>query len=586
MKKIFTLFLAIIITLSTQNVFSQSTSTTQQPGAAGVDDTKTVLKRLYYLGVIDRNTINNGVKNSGITPELSEWFNNNKIKKVIIDYNKQEIKDDDMSLMEKIGPRNYYKYLQETSLTPVTQSGPNPLGGVSIDEIKKEMIRILESIAQREEKVGSIIERWLITDQDTVKKILNALDISGQLKLDGSTKIQEYKNLIKSLNIVVVVSASKTYDNPSVNNIDSLSFYTVLDLSLPKEFRSSVFDMVEYKTFTKSMGEANLPTNYIEEKANWTASINKSYVYLSALKPEFLFYDSRRVNVELLDAYESEGFSYNGHQLSVFGQWGFDPIPLYGWYSDEITGGLKYSLTTTRNIYKPYLTVSLGVVNQFKRPFTRANSVGNMYNSGYAVFLRTETPLPFISDVWTPLSYFQVEFEGKFSFNELNKSRFDETTKFDFYTYRNYLNWELRLFLPELKNINLFPDINIGNLEFALGLTQVDLRHYTYDPFDLSTTEVTEKLPKKSTGFINSLDNGVIAKIALVKYHGYTTYKLEGFFMSNKWNSYFGGELEMLFNDFLGFTTKIAVNSKKLSEIQPWQKDLYIVFSPIIKFSF
>jgi len=42
----------------------------------------------------------------------------------------------------------------------------------------------------------------------------------------------------------------------------------------------------------------------------------------------------------------------------------------------------------------------------------------------------------------------------------------------------------------------------------------------------------------------------------------------------------------MLFNDFLGFTAKIAVNSKKAADIEPWQKDLYVVFSPIIKFSF
>jgi hypothetical protein len=608
MKNTYVFLIALLIVVITNNSLPQPGSTPTKPNPTVTTTSKdslnldsisrkkdsiNVLKRLYYLGVIDMNNTENLVGNGGkIESELSSWFNN-KIKQISLKKNETDkgivIKDDDLTLIEKIGARNYYNFLMDKVSDSENQKSSGKEGGTtSTEEIKKEMLRILQLVAPNITFFGDdevITERWLILDQDTVRKVTNILDREGRLRIEGSNQIKEYRNLVKDLNIAIVISASKNLRDPSALTIDSLSFYTILDLSLPPEFRSSVFDAVKYSEFKAVMQSAKVSYEHFEEKTNWTTSIYKSYFFISALKPEFLFYDSRRINIENLND-ESEGYSYNGHLVSLFGQWGFDPIPLYGWYSDELVGGLKYSLTTTRNLYKPYLTVSLGIINKFDRPFKRANPEGNLYNSGYGIFVRTETPLPFISDVWTPLSYFQLEFEGKFTFNSLKKTKYEEGPKFDFYTYRNYLNWELRMFLPQLKNIDLFPNINIGNLEFALGLTQVDLRHYTYDPLDLSSTEVVEKLPKKSGSFFSAMNNGFIAKIALVKYHGYTTYKLEGFYSQNKWNSYIGGEIEMLFNDFLGFTAKIAVNSKKAADIEPWQKDLYVVFSPIIKFSF
>lgn len=608
MKNTYVFLIALLIVVITNNSLPQPGSTPTKPNPTVTTTSKdslnldsisrkkdsiNVLKRLYYLGVIDMSNTENLSGNGGkIESELSSWFNN-KIKQISLKKNETDkgivIKDDDLTLIEKIGARNYYNFLMDKVSDSVNQKSLGLKGGTtSTEDIKKEMLKILQLVAPNITFFGDdevITERWLILDQDTVRKVTNILDREGRLRIEGTNQIKEYRNLVKDLNIAIVISASKNLKDPSALTIDSLSFYTILDLSLPPEFRSSVFDAVKYEDFKTTMDNSEVSYQHLTEKENWTTSIYKSYFFISALKPEFLFYDSRRINIENLND-ESEGYSYNGHLVSLFGQWGFDPIPLYGWYSDELVGGLKYSLTTTRNLYKPYLTVSLGIINKFDRPFKRANSEGNLYNSGYGIFVRTETPLPFISDVWTPLSYFQLEFEGKFTFNSLKKTKYEEGPKFDFYTYRNYLNWELRMFLPQLKNIDLFPNINIGNLEFALGLTQVDLRQFTYDPLDLSSTEVVEKLPKKSGSFFSAMNNGFIAKIALVKYHGYTTYKLEGFYSQNKWNSYIGGEIEMLFNDFLGFTAKIAVNSKKAADIKPWQKDLYVVFSPIIKFSF
>ncbi|NLH60074.1 MAG: hypothetical protein GX452_01560 [Ignavibacteriales bacterium] len=430
-------------------------------------------------------------------------------------------------------------------------------------------------------------EQWLITDQQFIFDVASKLEIAKKLFNLGCQATVEYSRLVKRLRLVILVE--KNFYN---EEIDAITFLRESETKLPIDYRFEIYDRILLEDFRNvltadqftRLGNRVYWLSFDEGLEPSVSELTYNSVYISAFSPEYLLYRIRTYSVpDEKTVLEESKPVY--HDFSLFGQWGYDRIPLLGWYMDEYNLGLKYARRdNTFDKHREYVSTSFGITFPFERVFKKSEPDTRFVNSGQAVYLKLVTPIPgLVNDEFG--KDFEFIFEGKMSINDRKSDNFKEKTPFIFNSLRSFLSYELKKYKILPKPIEPFPNIDLGYWEASIGAAQVDVREYTFDP---AVIEVREKDLNKSSDIFKAFHNVFFIKTGLARYDGFTTYKLELAYHSDFQGSigYFGTNFEILFNDTWGFMTKVAIGTVKKEDLKPWAKDLQVIFSPIIKFNF
>jgi len=597
LSKISTIFV-ILISIFSIEVFAQFQTDIigkKNSNDLVIQNAKKQLYRLYYLGYIKDNSIIEGADGVQVTVKSNPWSPlyikelNIKLGKrdsgsniVYDDENEIRIVEDDITIVEKLGADYYFNNLIDED---INSSGLSKLTEQQ-RAMHKRSLTILNNLQnfkdQSKETMHSGSISWLITNKDIVNKIIYFLDSQGKLKSFGQKEIPSYyKNLVSSLEKVILVNGDRDpLDDTAPVKINSIEIYNKFELSFSPSHRSPLFEPIPFGVI------ANQNTfNDITQPEYWTNKYEDSYIYLNAFESKLSIYDTRNLEDYKKNVYydTTSGNIYTGTRYSLFGQWGYDPLYQYGYYSDEVIAGLDISVYSLRRLFHPFINIKLGGVFPFKRPFTRPNPIGNLNASGLGVFAAVSIPI-----LPTTLNQLQLDVEGKYTINKFKKTRFVEKGGYEFYNYHSYFDVGLRWFPPFLKHLTVLPFVDVGNIELSFSLTTVDLREYTFDPMDISSSEIKEKNPKNKS-LLKSFDTGWDFKISVVRPfdNSEVKYNVDFFFGQSPWDVYFlGTKIDFLINDWIGFTTKVAVSTEKVETSKTWMKDLYVMFSPTFRISF
>ncbi|MHC1738636.1 MAG: hypothetical protein AB9882_11565 [Ignavibacteriaceae bacterium] len=474
-----------------------------------------------------------------------------------------------LTLYEKLSPAVYSILLQKKSLEICDVSLKSLIGDVIIKTEYKTK------------------EQWLITDQQFIFDVASKLEIAKKLYNLGCQTNVEYSRLVKRLRLVILVE--KNFYN---EEIDAITFYRESEVKLPIDYRVEIYDRILLEDFQNVLTGDQF--NKLRNRIYWlsfdeglepsVSELNYNQVYFNAFSPEYLLYRIRTYSVpdEKTVIEESKPVF---HDFSIFGQWGYDRIPLLGWYMDEYNLGIKYTRRDSKfDKFREYVSTSVGVTFPFERIFKKSEPVERFLNSGHAIYLKLVTPIPGLVDDEFGKD-FEFIFEGKMSINDRKTNSYKETGMFPFNSMRSFLSYELKKYKLLPKPIEPFPNIDLGFWEASIGASQVDVREYMFDP---TMVEVREVNLDKSSDIFKAFHNVFFIKTGLARYEGFTTYKLEFAYHSDFKGTigYFGTNFDILFNDTWGFMTKVAISMVKKEELKPWAKDLQVIFSPVIKFTF
>jgi len=444
-------------------------------------------------------------------------------------------------------------------------------------------------------------KKWIINDQDLVIEIARQLELSQKLYVNGEKAPLDYNQRVKNLPIVILV------DERSVDkNFDGITFFDYTELALPENIQQPIYDKIlfeELQPIFQRTPELVSYFNLIEDKSSWTDissdiipfRIEKTnMVKLHAFEPEIRLYRMMLNNLKPKEGENPTTKELELNDISIFGKWGYDNIPIMGWFMDEIIVGLRYARKqATFEDYRRTSVVSLGMTIPLERVFKKAAPTEKFLNSGNSVFAGLKTVLPF----WE--KYIEINLEAKLAINNKKTVNYDETTAFDFYSLRNFGSFDVKYYTP-IKDIEPFPGFNLGNLEVSIGYLYAVFNYFRFDPLEKEVEVNDKKFPSyKPDHFMN-------LKVGLAKYDGFTSYRLDIFFLTDLYylggevknitdlngisrgvnQAYVGANFEILFNDWFGFSTAFASYMPGLEKLNGWAKDFYIVFSPIIKFNF
>lgn len=440
-------------------------------------------------------------------------------------------------------------------------------------------------------------KKWIINDQDLVIEIARQLELSQKLYIMGEKVTIDYNQRVKNLPIIILV------DERSVDkNFDGITFFDYAELALPEDIQQPIYDKILYEEL---QGVSGLKQYFsiIKDKSSWTDissdiipfRVEKTnMVKLHAFEPEIRLYRMMLNNLKPKEGENPTTKELELNDISIFGKWGYDKIPVLGWYMDEIIVGLRYARKqATFEDYRRTSVVSLGMTIPMNRIFKKNDPAEKFLNSGNSVFAGLKTVLPF----WE--KYIEINMESKFSINNKKSVNFDETTPFDFYTLRNFASFDVKYYTP-IKDVEPFPGFNLGNLEVSLGYLFADFNYFRFDPMQPQVEVNDVDFPSYKPDHLLNL------KIGLAKYDGFTAYRLDLFVITDLYylggetkkvvdlngitrgvnQAYIGSNFEILFNDWFGFSTSFASYMPALDKLNGWAKDFYIVFSPIIKFNF
>jgi len=451
--------------------------------------------------------------------------------------------------------------------------------GTSLEDLNELLNKILN-----EEELVYKRKQWIIDDKKTIIQIANNLEKNNRLRLFGNIAPKNYLTIIKNIDFYILV---RELDHKE--GINFISFYPSYDFRFPQELRIPIFDPIyveqfiaDFKSDTTLMakiGNSKLWTDASETVLEYRSE-GSYMINLNAYSPNIRFWRNQIIyDYKPGDDITTKPLETN--DLSLFGYWGNEKIPLFGWYSDEYTLGLQYSnKPSIFDEYRRSFAFDAGIVIPMKRVFDKANPKVPFYNSGYGVFLRLSTILD-----KQDLKDFELTLEGKFSVNDRKIETFEEKTPFNFQTLRSYANFEAKWYTP-WRHLSLFAIDDIGNIEISAGATGIDIRDYAFDPLLPEVKEVNS--PQKNV--LKMFNTLYFAKVSLAKYNGIITYRADigvnNGFKSKDNHSYFITNFEVMYDDFIGLNTKIGISLLKDNNILPWGKDLYVFVSPIIKFNF
>lgn len=421
-------------------------------------------------------------------------------------------------------------------------------------------------------------ERWVVDDRDIVKNILIEYEKQKSLFIFGVPVKGEYITKIKNKNLVVVITKL-----PESQNIERLGFYLqeeISDASIPDSLRFPLFDeSVHSSVIVKKFDKANEYYKIVTNQERWPPVVEYSGENYKNFNLRIALFDPELKFIN---------FGWDA-EASIFAKWGYDNIPILGWYTDDIIAGFKYE------DYGLPITGKIGMVLNTKRPWVNLDPKVPFYNSGTAIYWSLEgkfVPFSAIISLFDPESgdkfnkYTQTSIESKISLNNRKTSTYRDILPGDFYSFRTYINTEFKWMLPyeAAKNIQPFRGFNIGDLQLAVGITLADVRLFN---LDFAQKEVKSLEDEKVNKFKHFAAMPFI-KVSFVKSEGFVSHKFDLFLNRNfaESYSYIGATLElMLFHDIIGVQAKVMAGFDK-DKLPVWSKDIYATVSPILKIKF
>ncbi len=448
----------------------------------------------------------------------------------------------------------------------------------SVDKVYEEATKINDKLTK---KISATNDKdyWIISDKDFIEEVAQKLESKNMLRLRGRLVNSEYIDDVMASDIALYVK-KRSGNFVGNEHIEKIAFFDRSEFDLAEDIRTPLFD--EIWSFTQLQDDLNKETYAkLIDRSDWEVIVPPTNYYrhmrIAAFDPEIRF------------AFENDNqnLDYTKSVYSVFGKWGYDNIPILGYYSNELVLGLRYYVfDLNKGVERESFRVGAGVSFGVDRPFVTINPPENFFNSGVGVYLEgmLSWDLPFenaavLDDI---ADYLDFNFGGKFSTEFKKAADYDLNDSTYFYALRNFADLELK-FYTKATNLKLVPSLNLGDLTWSIGWNPIDIPRYLHDP---RRPDIIDLNPNATHNF-KRFDYIWYAKIGLEKPRGLLQHKFEIFL---NWNAhrdyqYLGAGLEMMYYDLAGFQIKAAIGIPQ-KNLQGWSNDYYLIISPIVKLNF
>ncbi len=446
------------------------------------------------------------------------------------------------------------------------------------DKVFEEASKINQKLTK---KISATNDKdyWVIGDADFIAEVAQKLESQNILRLRGRIVPSDYISDVMDLDVLIYVK-KRSGNFVGNEHIERLAFYDKSEFDLDEEIRMPLFD--EIWSYTQLQDELNEETySTLANRDQWEIIVPRTNysnnIRIAAFDPEIRFAFKN----------DSQNLTYTKNVYSAFGKWGYDNIPIFGYYSNELVMGVRYYVyDVNKGVEKESFRIGAGVSFGVDRPFTTINPPENFFNSGVGVYLEGmlswELPFDNIAVLDEIADDLDFGFSGKFSTEFKKPGDYNLNDSTYFYALRNFANLELK-FYTKATDLKLVPSLNLGDLTWSIGWNPIDIPKYLFAP---RKSDIIDLNPNATNNF-KRFDYIWYAKLGLEKSTGILQHKFEIFF---DWNAhrkyeYLGASLEMMYYDLAGFQIKAAIGIPE-KNLQGWSNDYYLVISPILKLNF